>query len=126
MRAPSRSMNHASRFPVSFAEFVRAPQYLRGERQQTFREFTDGRRFAFRQITTQQDCHVRECTSGEQTHVKRKKNAYTGRVIHISAMIKTVARPTIRKYSLRAGASPGEKTIPKADRPQMSMLPKNG
>ncbi len=33
MRAPSRSMNHASRFPVSFAELTRAPQYLRGEHQ---------------------------------------------------------------------------------------------
>lgn len=33
IRAPSRSINHASRFPVSFAELVRAPQYLQGEHQ---------------------------------------------------------------------------------------------
>ena len=127
IRAPSRSMNQASRFPVSFAELVRAPQYLRSEHQR--RTPRVHRRTTARIPTNNHPANLPRkgvCDLRRAGRRQAKKDAYTGRVIHISAMIKTVARPIIRKYSLRSGASPGEKTVPKADRPQMSMLPKSG
>ena len=86
-RPVSRLMNQASRFPVRLAELARAPQYL-DERASA----SNVHRICLAVLA------LVACT-------------HRGRVIHIRTMINAVARVIIRKYSLRKGANPGEKTV---------------